>query len=92
MTVKQLMRERLLSYAVNCLLAAGYDSAADVICSMNTSEEPKNSFVVIEGLRGGPFFVYIQRAVIPFPHVLHCVVVAVRPILISLFALKHFNL
>ena len=55
--VKQLMRERLPSYAVNCLLAAGYDSA-DVICSMNTSEEPDNSFAVIKGRKGGPFFVY----------------------------------
>ena len=45
--VKQLMQDRLPSYAVNCLLAAGYDSA-DVICSMNTSEEPNNSFSVIE--------------------------------------------
>ena len=45
--VKQLMKERLPPYAVNCLLATGYDSA-DVIYSMNTSEEPDNSFVVIE--------------------------------------------
>ena len=45
--VKQLMQDRLPSYAVNCFLASGYDSA-DVICSMNTSEEPDNSFSVIE--------------------------------------------
>ena len=55
--MKQLMQDRLPSYAVNCLLAAGYDSA-DVICSMNTSEEPDNSFSVIENFIDQCFLEY----------------------------------
>ena len=43
------MRERLPSYAVNCLLAAGYD-APDAISSMNIVEGPGNSIEVIEKL------------------------------------------
>jgi hypothetical protein len=37
--VESLMRERLPYYAVNCLLAAGYDTP-DVICSMNITTIP----------------------------------------------------
>ena len=44
--VESLMRKRLPAYIVNCLLAAGYDSA-DVICSMDTTG-PRNSIEVIE--------------------------------------------
>ena len=45
--VVELMKERLPSYAVNCLLAAGYDST-NVICSMNTSEGSESSLSIIE--------------------------------------------
>ena len=41
------MKERMPSYAVNCLLAAGYD-APDAISSMNIVEGPDNSIEVIE--------------------------------------------
>ena len=41
------MRERLPTYVVNCLMAAGFDSV-DVISSMNVTDEPNNSIEVIE--------------------------------------------
>ena len=37
-----LMKEKLPPYVVRCFLAAGYDEA-DVISSMDTSENPGNS-------------------------------------------------
>ena len=45
-----LMRERLPSYAVNCLVAAGYDST-DAICSMITSDGSENSLTIISSTR-----------------------------------------
>ena len=43
------MKKRLPEYVVNCLLAAGYDSA-EVIASMEVSG-PSNMVEVIEGFR-----------------------------------------
>ena len=42
-----LMKEKLPPYVVRCFLAAGYDEA-DVISSMDTSENPGNSIELIE--------------------------------------------
>ena len=41
------MRKKLPAYAVNCLLAAGFDST-DVLSSMDVTEGPTNSIEVIE--------------------------------------------
>ena len=45
--VLTLMHEKLPQYVVNCLLASGFD-VADVIMSMDVSEQPGNSIETIE--------------------------------------------
>ena len=45
--VLTLMREKLPRYVINCLLASGFD-VADVIMSMDVSEQPGNSIETIE--------------------------------------------
>lgn len=45
--VLELMRQRLPVYAVNCLLAAGYD-VIEVISNMDVSENPGNTIKKIE--------------------------------------------
>ena len=49
------MRKKLPAYAVNCLLAAGFDST-DVLSSMDVTEGPNNSIEVTEKTGTFPCF------------------------------------